>query len=40
MPSDYDKTLTPTELQDLLAFLSRQAIQGAQRPEESEEDEP
>jgi cytochrome c oxidase cbb3-type subunit 3 len=40
MPSDYDKTLTPTELQDVLAFLSRQAIQGAQRPEESEEDEP
>ena len=24
MPSDYDKTLTSTELRDLLAFLSRQ----------------
>jgi|SRR5579872_1090416 len=40
MPSDYDKTFTSTELQDLLAFLSRQAIEGAQRPEESDEDEP
>lgn len=25
MPADYDKTLTPSELQDLLAFLSHQA---------------
>jgi len=40
MPSNYDKTFTPTELQDLLAFLSRQAIQGAERPEESDEDQP
>jgi len=27
MPSNYDKTLTPTELQDVLAFLSRQSTQ-------------
>ena len=40
MPGNYDKTLTATELQDLLAFLSRQAIEGAQRPEENEEDQP
>jgi cytochrome c oxidase cbb3-type subunit 3 len=40
MPGDYGKTFTPAELQDLLAFLSRQSIQGAQRPEESDEDEP
>ena len=26
MPTDYDKRLTPTEFQDLLAFLSRQAV--------------
>ncbi|MGH9325218.1 MAG: c-type cytochrome [Terriglobia bacterium] len=29
MPADYDKTLTPTELEDLLAFLSRQVNQEA-----------
>jgi putative heme-binding domain-containing protein len=40
MPSDYNRTLTPTELQDLLAFLSRQVIQGAQHPEESDEKAP
>jgi cytochrome c oxidase cbb3-type subunit 3 len=40
MPSDYDKKFTAAELQDLLAFLSRQAIQGAERPEESDEDQP
>ncbi len=40
MPSDFDKTLTSSELQDLLAFLSRQAIQGAERPEESDEEQP
>lgn len=39
MPSDYEKTLTARELQDLLAFLSRQAIRGAERQEESEEDQ-
>jgi hypothetical protein len=27
MPSDYDKKLTPQELRDLLAFLSRQGTQ-------------
>jgi putative heme-binding domain-containing protein len=27
MPTDYDKTLSATELRDLLAFLSRQARQ-------------
>ena len=26
MPTDYDKRLTPTEFQDLLAYLTRQAI--------------
>jgi cytochrome c oxidase cbb3-type subunit III len=40
MPSDYDKKFSAAELQDLLAFLSRQAIQGAQRQEESDEDQP
>jgi cytochrome c oxidase cbb3-type subunit III len=40
MPNDYDKTLTATELQDLVAFLSRQAIEGAKRLEENEEDQP
>jgi len=39
MPSDYEKSLTTAELQDLLAFLSRQAIQGAERQEESDEDQ-
>jgi putative heme-binding domain-containing protein len=38
MPSDFGTTLTTEELQDLLAFLSRQAIQGAERPEESDEE--
>ena len=36
MPSDYDKRLEPGELEDLLAFLSRQAarrIRGAPRRE-------
>ena len=40
MPSDFDKTLTSSELQNLLAYLSRQAIQGAERPEESDEEQP
>jgi hypothetical protein len=26
MPTDYDKRLTPVELQDLIAFLSRQGF--------------
>ena len=39
MPSNYDKTLTPTELQDVLALLSRQSTQGAQRPEEKEDEQ-
>jgi len=29
MPSNYDKTLSETELRDLLAFLSRQGRQSA-----------
>jgi cytochrome c oxidase cbb3-type subunit III len=37
MPSDYDKTLTPAELQDLLAFLSRQADKEAGYVEEAGE---
>jgi len=40
MPSDFETTLTTAELHDLLAFLSRQAIQGAERPEESDEEQP
>ncbi len=40
MPSDFETTLTPAELQDLLAFLSRQAIQGSERPEDSDEEQP
>ena len=40
MPSDYDKKFTAAELQDLLSFLSRQAIQGAEHSEESDEDQP
>lgn len=35
MPSDYDKTLTPVELQDLLAFLSRQTSKIAGHVQES-----
>ena len=31
MPSDYGKTLTPGELQDLIAFLSRQIVNKAER---------
>jgi cytochrome c oxidase cbb3-type subunit III len=37
MPADYDKTLTPAELQDLLAFLSRQADKKAGYVEEADE---
>jgi len=40
MPSDFETTLTSAELQDLLAFLSRQVIQGAERSEESDEEQP
>ncbi|HKW96551.1 MAG TPA: c-type cytochrome [Bryobacteraceae bacterium] len=40
MPSDLDKTLTAAELQDLLAFLSRQAIEGTKPAEESDEEQP
>ena len=40
MPSDFDKALTASELRDLLAFLSRQAIQGAEHAEESDEEQP
>ena len=40
MPSDFGATLTSAELQDLLAFLSRQAIEGADRPEASDEEQP
>jgi hypothetical protein len=40
MPSDFETTLTSAELQDLLAFLSRQAIQGSERPEDSDEEQP
>ncbi|HYM10765.1 MAG TPA: c-type cytochrome [Bryobacterales bacterium] len=36
MPSDYDKRLSPAELQDLLAFLSRQARYKVKRPEDEE----
>lgn len=32
MPTDYDKRLTPTEFQDVLAFLSRQAVPPPQNP--------
>lgn len=32
MPTDYDKRLTPTESQDLLAYLTRQAIPPPQMP--------
>ncbi len=39
MPNDYDKTLTAAEIQDLLAFLSRQARHKPQR-RRGEEDEP
>ncbi|HYM10937.1 MAG TPA: c-type cytochrome [Bryobacterales bacterium] len=38
MPSDYDKTLTPAELQDLLAFLSRQFTHKAERRRRSDDD--
>jgi hypothetical protein len=31
MPSDYDKKLAPQELEDLLAFLSRQAVTRVRR---------
>jgi len=40
MPSDFEKTLTSADLQGLLSFLSRQVIQGAERPEESDEEQP
>ena len=38
MPADYDKVLTPAELQDLLAFLSHQVTHKAER--RRGEDEP
>jgi hypothetical protein len=28
MPTDYEKRLSPEELRDLTAFLSRQAVRG------------
>lgn len=31
MPADYKERLTPTEVRDLLAFLSRQSIRGGSR---------
>lgn len=39
MPADYGKTLTPAELQDLLAFLSHQANQNAGRVQKGGEGE-
>ena len=36
MPTDYDKRLTPAEFQDLLAYLTRQAIPAPQMPRGSE----
>jgi len=35
MPTDYDKRLTPDELQDLLAFLSRQGVSAPPQPVQS-----
>ena len=32
MPTDYDKRLTPTEFQDLLAYLTRQSVPPPQMP--------
>lgn len=32
MPTDFDKRLTPAEFQDLMAFLTRQAVPPPQRP--------
>jgi cytochrome c oxidase cbb3-type subunit III len=40
MPRDYGKVLAPGELQDLLAFLSRQVVHKVERRRRSEEDEP
>jgi cytochrome c oxidase cbb3-type subunit 3 len=39
MPADYDKTLTPVELQDLLAFLSHQASKDEGRVQKGAEGE-
>jgi cytochrome c oxidase cbb3-type subunit III len=39
MPADYDKTLTPAELQDLLAFLSHQASKDEGRVQKGAEGE-
>ena len=36
MPTDYNKRLTPAEFQDLLAFLTRQAVPLPQKPRASE----
>ncbi len=36
MPTDYDKRLTATEFQDLMAYLTRQAIPAPQMPRRSE----
>ncbi len=38
MPGNYDKVLAPGELQDLLAFLSRQVVHKVERRRHSEED--
>jgi hypothetical protein len=32
MPTDFDKRLTPTEFQDLMAFLTRLAVPVPQAP--------
>jgi len=40
MPANYDKTLSPAELQDLLAFLSRQARDKIHRSRKNTEHEP
>ena len=39
MPSNYDKVLKPAEMQDLLAFLSRQVIYKVERRRRIEEDQ-
>ena len=39
MPANYDRILTPSELQDLLAFLSRQAAYKMQQEQEAGEDQ-
>jgi len=39
MPDDYSRRLTPTEIDDLLAFLSRQSVR-AERPQPPSPDQP